>query len=274
LRIEPAVEKEAIPDASAPVLETGISPKDLAPAELGPPTVSVHERSDAVDDPAGTPSVAESDVPRPVTIEMPHVAAPQVEPPVEAAPVEATRDAEAPQENAVSQPDPRAVSAPEDRIDREKAARDALTSDLADMIHSVLSTTQFATKAMKPDRYSSVRSIDEPEPVDIDDGGGIATDALPHPVAIRARLGRLERVLAFASVGMIIVVGYFAFSLWRDEGVVPAQGPVIAAAPSSRDWGERARDVSRGLGAAAIDASTSPSATPQTGSPKSADAPR
>jgi hypothetical protein len=219
-------------------------------------------------------SAAESDVPTPVTIEMPHVAGPQVEPPIEAAPIEATLDTEAPQDNAVSQPDSRKVAAPEDRIDREKSARDALASDLADMIHSVLSTTQFATKAMKPDRYSSVRSIDEPEPTDTGEGGEIAADALPHPVAIRARLGRMERALAFASVGMIIVVGYFVFSLWRDEGVIPAQGPGIAAAPSSRDWGERARDVSRGLGAAAVDASTSPSATPQTGSPKSADAQR
>ena len=96
---------------------------------------------------------------------------------------------------------------------------------------------------------------------DIGDAVGVAEDALPHPVAIRSRLGRMERALALLSLGMMILVGYFALSLWRDDGMVAAQAPVAAPiAPSSSARGT----VARGLGAAEIDASKT-SAGPASG---------
>jgi hypothetical protein len=160
--------------------------------------------------------------------------------------------------------------APGALIDKDKAARDALASNLADVIHNVLSTTQFATRAMKADRYASVQAIQatpEPEPEELGDADEIAADALPHPVAIRSRLGRMERALALLSLGMMILVGYFALSLWRDDGVVAAQAPVTApAVSSSPDRGS----VARGLGAAAIDTSKT-SAGPASGEPRPGD---
>lgn len=133
-------------------------------------------------------------------------------------------------------------------VDPEKAARDALTSGLAEMIHDVLSTTQFASKAMKPARYAPV----------LPEGGSpggeeFVVQLTPNPAALRPRLGRMERAIAFASVGMMIVVGYFALSLWHDQGDVVAVPARAAIAVPSREWNERARDLTRALGAMAVD---------------------
>jgi hypothetical protein len=72
----------------------------------------------------------------------------------------------------------------------------------------------------------------------------------------------MERTLAIASLGMMILVGYFALSLWRDDGVVAAQAPVIAPAALSPD-----RSAGRALGAATIDASRMPPSLAYPGSP-------
>ena len=87
-------------------------------------------------------------------------------------------------------------------------------------------------------------------------------EALPHPVAIRSRLARMERIVALASLGMMIVVGYFAFSLWQNHDGDVAHTPVTTTAgamrSSSNSWGERTRDIARDLNPYATDASTTP----------------
>ncbi|MGH7124121.1 MAG: hypothetical protein ACREFI_07100, partial [Stellaceae bacterium] len=150
-------------------------------------------------------------------------------------------------------------------IDPEKAARQALTEDLADIIQDVLTTTRFATKTMKPGRYSHAQMVLDAEPTDL--ASEFTPDALPHPAAIRSRLGRMERFLAFVSVGMIIAAGYCAFSIWGGGGTVAA--PVIAtpaSAPTS--GGERTRGMTRELGTAAVVIVTpeTPGMAPQAGS--------
>ncbi|HXP72998.1 MAG TPA: hypothetical protein VN823_02550 [Stellaceae bacterium] len=271
--VEPAAEHTAsvIAQASAAPSETVVSPQEEPAEELEPSPFVAHESAAVVAEP---PPIASSAVTDATVSTGTGVAAsptePSIEPPLETvAATETTPATAVPVEGPAPAPVPLPASA---RVDHEKVAREALTSDLAEMIHSVLSTTEFASRAMKPGRYSSVQSTDEAEPADAAEGAELAAEALPHPAAIRARLGRMERALAFASVGMMIVVGYFAFSLWHDEGVVPVQAPVIAAAPSSSDWGERARDFTREFGAAAAVTPKTPSAPPKAGTIKSADA--
>jgi hypothetical protein len=181
--------------------------------------------------------------------------------PEAAAPLEAAPLTEAAAVEAAAAPVPLDPVTP---TDEEKAARDALASDLADMIHKVLSTTQFATRATRTDRLFSVPSAQAGvETADLGEDGEIAADALPHPVAIKRRLGRMERVLALFSLGMIILVGYFAVSLWRDDGVVAAQAPVIA--PRTLSSSDRMRDATRALGAAAIETPKSAVGSPPVG---------
>ena len=169
-----------------------------------------------------------------------------------AAPTEQhTSAADSPPEEPTPASDrPAASAVPVSCIDQEKAARQVLTDDLADIIHDVLATTQFASKAMKPGRYTHAQMLLDAEPADpINE---LAQEPLPHPVAIRSRLGRMERLLAFASVGMMIAVGYFTFSMWGDGRTVAAPTPAIAAPAASPDpWGERTRDIARDLGSAA-----------------------
>ncbi|HKX06539.1 MAG TPA: hypothetical protein VJN67_00020, partial [Stellaceae bacterium] len=128
--------------------------------------------------------------------------------------------------------------------------------DLADVIHNVLSTTQFASRAMKPKRYTEEEEprADEPELTDLAEE---LTASLPHPAAIPPRFGRMERGIAFVSVAMMLGLGYFAFSLWQGAGSPAAQAaaraPAMAvAAPHSEDWGERARDMTRELNSMAV----------------------
>jgi hypothetical protein len=152
----------------------------------------------------------------------------------------------------VSLPPPAAVDPPTP-AQQEKAAREVLTDDLAEMIHGMLSTTQFATRALKPVRHAATAA--EPvEEVALTDLAEELSAALPHPVAVRARLGRLERLVAFASVGMMIVVGYFAISLWWGDGGIPAKQHAVAevAAPRAEGWRERARDITRDPGSIAV----------------------
>jgi len=170
------------------------------------------------------------------------------------------------EERAPAPARPTASAAPATRVDEAKAARQALADDLADVIHNVLSTTQFATKTMKPGRYSHAEMVLDAEATDL--ASELAREALPHPVAIRSRLGRMERMLALASVGMMIAGGYFAFSLWGDGRTGAAPSPVIAApAPSPDARGERTHDLARDLGTAAvvIDMPGAAGATPQSG---------
>jgi hypothetical protein len=161
-------------------------------------------------------------------------------------------------------------TAPLSHAEQEKADREALTHDLAGVIHSVLTTTQFATKAMKPVRYS------EPEHAEAVETFDFAEDlaaTLPHPVAIRPRSGRLERVIVLASLAMMAMVGYFAFSLWHGEPNAPAKAHAVAAvSPLSEDWGERSRDMARDLGgiAAATEVSKTAGGRSAPGLPKSA----
>jgi hypothetical protein len=167
-----------------------------------------------------------------------------------------------------------AVAKSEIRADNDKAA---LVSNLADVIHSVLSTTKFATKATVQGRYLPDRASAEPEPTQRGDDDEPADAALPHPVAIRSRLGRTERALAFASAGMMIAAGYFSLSMWwhdADSNAAPAPVMVAAAAPSSDAWAERARGVTRELQEAVIDTLKTLNPTSKTGGVKSADAQR
>ena len=267
--VEPIVESAAsvIAQATPALPESAASPEEEPTAYLEPSAFLAHESAAVVEEPTPVASGRVTDAPAPTGAE---VAASPADPPSET-PTEASAAAEA-APVVVVPPEESAPAPVRPRVDPKKAAREALTSDLAGVIHDVLSTTQFASRAMKPGRYSSVQSTDEPAPGDLAESGELAGEALPHPVAIRARLGRMERAVAFASVGMMIVVGYFAFSLWREEGVVPAQAPVIAAAPASNDWGERARDITREFGAAAIVMPETPSAPPKSGTIKSAEA--
>jgi hypothetical protein len=161
------------------------------------------------------------------------------------------------------------------RVNQAKAARQALADELAGMIQDVLGTTQFATKAMKPQRYAHAQMALDAEPTAL--ANELEPDALPHPVAIRSRLGRMERLLAFASVGMMIAAGYFAFSIWGGGGTVAAPAPVVSRSASSADpWGERTRDMARELGstAVAIDVPGALGMRPQAGSARVASPPR
>jgi hypothetical protein len=262
---------EPVLDAASPVsvepAESSISPEELVVADIEPPPVHTQEHPAAID--PAVPDVPSAEDPVPLAAEAaPHPAEHSIDgEPEAAAPIEAAPVTEPAAAEAAPAPDPPAPGA---LVDKDKAARDALASNLADVIHNVLSTTQFATKAMKADRYSSVQAIQataEPEPEELGDEDEIAADALPHPVAIRSRLGRMERALALLSLGMMILVGYFALSLWRDDGVVAAQAPVtVPAVSSSPDRGS----VARGLGAAAIDTSKT-SAGPASGEPRPGD---
>jgi hypothetical protein len=169
---------------------------------------------------------------------------------IEAAPVLENLGAAPVAEGFAEEPVDVAVASIED----EKSPQEALADDLAGMIHEVLSTRKFATTALKPTRYSSVapsaQAAEEAEPAELEDAGEVAAEELPHPATIRPRLSRMERAVAFACAGMMIVVGYFAISLWRNDGV-SAQAPVVLAAPSSKASGATARGVSRDLGATA-----------------------
>jgi hypothetical protein len=259
-----AMAQSAEPSVAAP-LEAAAPIEDPPHLEdREPAPIHAHETVGTIDEPAPDASRAEIDAPAPVAVEaMAQPAEPSIEPPLTAAaPSEVTPIATTAAEPATT---PSAATAPLPDVDPEKAAREALTSDLTDIIHNMLSTTQFATKALKPTRYSpALPAEDEAEPEVLADEVDPAADALPHPAAIRPRLGRMERALALASIGLMIVVGYFAFSLWRDEGGVPAPAPATAVTtPLAADRGERARDVTHELGAAAIDATSAPNATPQ-----------
>jgi hypothetical protein len=260
---EPAT--EPVPEAASPVsaepAESSVSREELALADIEPPPVQTQEPPAAIEPAVPDAPSAEDHVPlaaeaAPHPTEHSIDGEPEAAAPIEAAPATEPAEAEA-------APAP-VLPAPAAPIDKDKAVRDALASNLADVIHNVLSTTQFATRAMKADRYSSAQAIQatpEPEPEELGDAEEIAADALPHPVAIRSRLGRMERALALLSLGMMILVGYFALSLWRDDGMVAAQAPVAAPiAPSSSARGT----VARGLGAAEIDASKT-SAGPASG---------
>jgi len=225
--------------------ESSATPQELIVAPFEPPPVHPHEPA---------PEVPSAEVAVPLAAEAaPHPAEHPFDPePEPVAPIE-TAPAEAAAAEAAPEPVPTAAAAP---IDAEKVAQEALASNLADMIQTVLSTKQFATRAKKADRYSPVQpvqAIAEPEPEeDLGDESEIEAEALPHPVAIRARLGRMERALALLSLGMMILVGYFAISLWRDDNVVAAQAPVTAPAlSSSSDRGT----VTREFGGAAIETS-------------------
>ncbi|HKF70452.1 MAG TPA: hypothetical protein VKB68_01780 [Stellaceae bacterium] len=266
------------PDASSPateMLQTVVA--EAAQAENAP---AHPERLDALEAPAldtsssvtevADPNIVEALGPEPATpsetletiaLVVPAASSPAVHAPepiiVPEAVVASLRDEPvAPIEISVvedvSLPPPAAADAPTP-AQQEKATREALTDDLAEMIHGVLSTTQFATKALKPVRHSATAA--EPvEEVALTDLAEELSAALPHPVAVRARLGTLERLVAFASVGMLIVAGYFAISLWRSGGGVSATQPAVAAraAPRAEGWGERARDIARDLGSISV----------------------
>jgi hypothetical protein len=235
---------------------------DVIPAAIEPPD-QVLEVSDPVVAPTVAGSELADEAPKPL------VAATEGadEPPAGATAILAVGDNENPASSAA--PLPVAADPLPTPAQQEKAARQALTDDLAEMIHNVLSTTQFATKALKPKRYDEV-----PQPVDQPELSELAEElsaSLPHPVVIQSRFSRTERVLGFASIGMMIAVGCFGFSLWRDRGVVPAQAPAVAvAAPPSNNWGERARDMTRDFGALATvtEVPKTPSVGPEAGPPK------
>jgi hypothetical protein len=144
-------------------------------------------------------------------------------------------------------------------VQQEKVARETLSRDLADVIHDVLSTTQFATKALKPKRYADAEPLDSPELPELAEE---LSASLPKPVAIKSRLGRMERLVAFASVGMLLVVAYFGVSLWRGDTTAAKQAAVLAVtAPHSEIWRESDHDVTRGLGSiAAVTEAPKPSA--------------
>ena len=178
-----------------------------------------------------------------------------------------------------SETTPAAASAPPNAAEAEKATRAALASDLADIIHEVLSTTSFASRATLQTRGFGEPMPEGPDPVEPPaEPDELADEALPHPVAIRSRLARMERIVALASLGMMVVVGYFAFSLWQNHDGDVAQTPVTTATGamhSSLDsWGERTRDITRDLNPYATDASKALTATPILGGGRSTDGTR
>ena len=231
---------EGEPDASEPVPVPAAS---LDAAPIAPePSAPEPEISDAVDLSA---PIQTAEAPAPIII-----AAEPIDGAAAAVVTAAVQTSPAP-EAVPDTADPPPLTPAE----QEKATRLALTDDLADVIHNVLSTTQFASRAMKPKRYTEEEpGTDEPELTDIVEE---LTASLPHPVAIPPRFGRMERGIAFVSVAMMLAVGYFAFSLWQGAGSPAAQAsarvPATAvAAPHSEDWGERARDMTRGLNPIAV----------------------
>src|SRR5262249_52275230 len=210
-------EASAVEPASAP-------PLHAVPVAATEPSPEPLEISALVDPPVPDAPSSTSEVSDPIVGE--HVPA---EPPVDvAADIEMIDKAAAEKEPAPAVPGVLGAAAPPKFAQQEHAARQALTNDLADLINSVLTTTQFASRAMKPKRYAEVQPLNEPESSELAEE---PATPLPHPVAIQSRLGRSERLLAFASVGLMVVIGYFAFSLWRDDNAT-AQAPTIAAAAS------------------------------------------
>lgn len=231
---------EGEPDTSEPV-PAPASSLDAAPVASEP------EISEAIDLPAFAAPIPAVDAAQPIVV------AAADEPNVYAvAPVE-TYTAET---SAAPESEPATVAPPPlTRAQQEKAARQALTDDLADVIHNVLSTTQFASRTMKPKRYTDEEPrADEPELPELAEE---LTASLPHPVAIPPRFGRMERGIAFVTVAMMLAVGYFAFSLWQGAGSPSAQAAArapaaVVTAPHSEGWGERARDMTRGLNSIAV----------------------
>jgi hypothetical protein len=275
--IEPAPEALATSEPWAQISAGALAPTHEPPedadvssqappiADVEPPPLPVQEGAGALDEPApGDPTelLVETGAPVQGSVEAtaPHEELLPDEPP-EAALIQAT---------PTSIP---AVAKSEAHAGNDKAA---LVSNLADLIHSVLTTTKFATKATVQGRYLRDRASEEPEPAQRGDDEELADAALPHPVAIRSRLGRTERALAFASAGMMIAAGYFSFSMWHDAGRVatPAPVAVAAAAPPSEAWGERARGATREVQEAVIDTPKAPNATSKNGGVKSADTQR
>jgi len=239
---EPVAEAFAIPPDVDAAPQAAQEPATFAPeaiaTEAEPAPVSPDVSMVALV--AGTGPVLVSETAELIAAEVASAAPPPVEVAaiIEAAPIVAPPPTVAP-------PSP----APPTRAQQEKVAREALTHDLADVIRNVLSTTQFATKALKPVRYSAEEPV---EGLTASDFAEDLTATLPHPVVVRSRFGRMERTLALASVAMLAMVGYFAFSLWHGEVAGPAKAAAITVAtPASDDWGERARDMTRELGSIA-----------------------
>jgi hypothetical protein len=252
--LAPALPLEAEPESDAALPPESASSR----AHDAPPSVPAEvlsEKPDLID--KAVPEAPSAEDPIPIAAGAVESATERVKEPepehaasIEAAPVLENLGAAPAAEGFAEEPVDVAAASIED----EKSPQEALADDLAGMIHEVLSTRKFATTALKPTRYSSVapsaQASEEPEPAELEDAGEVAAEELPHPATIRPRLSRMERAVAFACAGMMIVVGYFAISLWRNDSV-SAQAPVVLAAPASKVSGASARGVSRDFGAAA-----------------------
>lgn len=237
---------EGGPDASEPVPVPAF-PLDAAPIAPEPSAQEPEIREPGDLSALAAPSPM-AEVPEPIVVAVAAADEPNV---YAVAPVETAAAETSPTPESA----PATAAPPLTPAQQEKATRQALTDDLADVIHNVLSTTQFASRAMKPKRYTDEEPrAEEPELPDLTEE---LTASLPHPVAIPPRFGRMERGIAFVSVAMMLAVGYFAFSLWQGAGSPSAQAAarapaVVVTAPHSEDWGERARDMTRGLNSIAV----------------------
>ena len=87
----------------------------------------------------------------------------------------------APEVSVAVEPAPEAAAVPSNPAEVEKAAKAALASDLADIIHQVLSTTSFASKATIQTRGFTDPMSDAPIPLDPPaDPDELPDEALPH----------------------------------------------------------------------------------------------
>ena len=134
---------------------------------------------------------------------------------------------------------PLEVEMAEDREPDNRSVRTALAEELAMTIGSILSTTKYATAAVLRSRNlfeKSEQTLDAPsdaEDGDLETPADLELEGMP-PIPAAARLGRRwpERALALVSVAMVLVAGYFAYSLWfGDSGGVAERPAIVAGSP-------------------------------------------
>ena len=263
----PGIAAERAPSAAA----EDATRADAITSEVREPSASssigeaATETAEALREPGTSASAQQPEIPDP--IEKPVVAASSavseasasavvsaelaIEPPLDAPALVPTGNLESSTPSMA--PPPAAADLSLTPAQQENAIRQALTDDLAEVINSVLGETQFATKALKPKRQAEVQQ--EADQSDLSELAEELAASLPQPVAIRSGFGRLERVLAFASIGMMVAIGYFGLSLWREQAGAPAHAPAAAIATTPAD--------DRGASAALMDAPKAPDGRPE-----------
>jgi hypothetical protein len=207
---EPPRDEVALPSERA---EPEILALDIPLAAGDPPGVAIEDEEQATAR-LGNGPVAEPEVARPLAAAPTLAEPPRSQPPLPRG---------IPIYGATAAPGLRGPSG------SDAGSRTALAEDLAEMIGSMLSSTEFATnagaKAREAERLvasnsgASTQSLDE----------ALMQALPPPPPAPAKRRGLAERAMGLAVAGMMVAGGYFAYSLYFTERLLPHEASTVVA---------------------------------------------